>query len=49
MNLLETLLHPELLVTLGLFSVISIAMEVVGYTLLKAIPEVEMTSWLAIT
>ncbi|MDT8384282.1 MAG: hypothetical protein RRB22_07695 [Gammaproteobacteria bacterium] len=46
MTLLESLLHPEMLLALGLFAAISVAVEIAGYRLLLAISDVSASSWL---
>ena len=46
MNLLETLLHPELLMALLLFVVISILVELAAYRVLLVLSEVEAAAWI---
>lgn len=46
MTLLESLLHPEMLLALGLFAAISVVVEIAGYRLLLAISDVNASSWL---
>lgn len=46
MTLLESLLHPEMLLALSLFAIVSVLVEIGGYKLLLTISEVSATSWL---
>lgn len=46
MTLLDTLIHPNLLAALGLFVVLSMLVEVVGFRLLEAAAEVAVSHWL---
>ena len=46
MSLLESLFHPQLLLALALFALISVLVEVVAYQLLSALAEVAPSSWL---
>ena len=46
MSLLESLFHPQLLLALALFAIISVLVEVVAYQLLSAVAEVAPSSWL---
>ena len=46
MSLLESLFHPQLLLALALFAIISVLVEVVAYQLLSTIAEVAPSSWL---
>jgi hypothetical protein len=46
MTLLETLLHPQLLLALALFALISVVVEVLAYQLLSVVAEVAASGWL---
>lgn len=46
MTLLESLLHPEMLLALGIFAVVSVMVEISGYKLMHAVSDVGATSWL---
>ena len=46
MSLLESLFHPQLLLALALFAIISVLVEVVAYQLLSAVAEVAPSSWI---
>jgi len=46
MTLLESLLHPEMLLALAIFAIVSLMVEISGYKLMHAVSEVGATSWL---
>lgn len=46
MTLLESLLHPEILLALGLFAIVSVLVEISAYKLLVMVSDIEATSWL---
>ena len=45
MTLIESLIHGKMLLALGLFAVVSVLVEVIGYKLLATVAEVDATHW----
>lgn len=46
MTLLEAVFHREMLLAIGLFALISVSVEILGYRLLRSVSEVAASGWL---
>lgn len=46
MTLLESLVHPEMILALAIFAIVSIMVEISGSKLMHAVSDVGVTSWL---